>query len=198
MTTVNNTSVPNPNFSGLASFSSGGPRTGDSFLKPNITAPGVSIFSTASGTGNAPGGNSGTSMASPHVAGVAAIARQAHPTWSGNELAAAIVNTGRPSQIGGTTPYLTSRSGTGLVFPFGVVTHTGRRVRRPADSGRELRLLRERGRLQRYSDDPRLEQGRGADDLRRRDLEHERVTAHAHPERCDGHGPAGHVRSRST
>ena len=43
------------------------------------------------------------------------------PTWSGNELAAAIVNTGRPAQIGGTTPYLTSRSGTGLVFPFGVV-----------------------------------------------------------------------------
>ena len=81
----------------------------------------MSIFSTASGTGNAPGGNSGTSMASPHVAGVAAIARQAHPTWSGNELAAAIVNTGRPAQIGGTTPYLTSRSGTGLVFPFGVV-----------------------------------------------------------------------------
>ncbi len=51
--------------------------------------------------------------------------------------------------------------------------HTGRRVRGPADSIRELRLLRERGRLQRYSDDPRVEQGRGADDLRRRDLQRE-------------------------
>ena len=81
----------------------------------------MSIFSTGNGTGNGPGGNSGTSMAAPHVAGVAALARQAHPTWSGNELAAAIVNTGRPSQIGGTTPYRTSRAGTGLVFPFGVV-----------------------------------------------------------------------------
>ncbi len=60
-------------------------------------------------------------MASPHVAGVAAIARQAHPTWSGNELAAAIVNTGRPASIVGTTPYRTSRAGTGLVFPFGVM-----------------------------------------------------------------------------
>ncbi len=60
-------------------------------------------------------------MASPHVAGVAAIARQAHPTWSGNELAAAIVNTGRPASIVGTTPYRTSRAGTGLVFPFGVI-----------------------------------------------------------------------------
>ena len=55
LTTVNNTSVSNPNFSGLASFTSGGPRTGDS-LKPWITAPGVSIFSTGVGTGNLPGG----------------------------------------------------------------------------------------------------------------------------------------------
>jgi minor extracellular serine protease Vpr len=121
LTTVNNTTVSNPNFSGLASFTSGGPRTGDSFLKPNVTAPGVSIFSTAVATGNNPAGISGTSMAAPHVAGVAALARQAHPTWSGNELAAAIVNTGRPSGVGGTTPYKTSRAGTGLVFPFGVV-----------------------------------------------------------------------------
>jgi minor extracellular serine protease Vpr len=121
LTTVNNTTVSNPNFSGLASFTSGGPRNKDSWLKPNITAPGVSIFSTGVGTGNAPGGNSGTSMAAPHVAGVAALARQAHPTWSGNELAAAIVNTGRPASVGGTTPYRTSRAGTGLVFPFGVV-----------------------------------------------------------------------------
>jgi len=121
VTTVNNTTVSNPNFSGLASFTSGGPRTGDSWLKPNITAPGVSIFSTAVGTGNAPGGNSGTSMAAPHVAGVAALARQAHPTWSGNELAAAIVNTGLPASVTGTTPYRMSRAGTGLVNPIGAL-----------------------------------------------------------------------------
>jgi minor extracellular serine protease Vpr len=121
VTTVNNTTVSNPNFSGLASFTSGGPRNGDSFLKPNITAPGVSIFSTLVGSGNMAGGNSGTSMAAPHVAGVAALARQAHPTWSGNELAAAIVNTGLPANIAGTTPYRTSRAGTGQVNPSGVV-----------------------------------------------------------------------------
>ncbi|CAN5157866.1 S8 family serine peptidase [soil metagenome] len=120
-TTVNNTTVSNPNFSGLASFTSGGPRTEDSWLKPNVTAPGVSIFSTGVASGNLAAGFSGTSMAAPHVAGVGALARQAHPTWSGNELAAAIVNTGRPSQVGGTTSYRTSRAGTGLVFPFGVV-----------------------------------------------------------------------------
>ena len=40
----------NPGFMAFASFSSGGPRTGDSSLKPDITAPGLSIFSTDSGT----------------------------------------------------------------------------------------------------------------------------------------------------
>jgi subtilisin family serine protease len=118
LTTVNNTSVANPNFSGLASFTSGGPRTGDSFLKPWITAPGVSIFSTGVGTGNKPAGNSGTSMSSPHVAGVAALVRQAHPGWFSDELTAAIVNTGDPAAIGGATPYRTSRAGTGLVSPL--------------------------------------------------------------------------------
>ena len=37
---------------------------------------------------------SGTSMASPHVAGVAALTRQAHPTWKVEDIKAAIVNTG--------------------------------------------------------------------------------------------------------
>jgi minor extracellular serine protease Vpr len=121
LTTVNNSIVANPNFSGLASFTSGGPRNGDSWLKPNITAPGVSIFSAGVGTGNNPAGNSGTSMASPHVAGVAALVRQAHPGWSGPELAGAIVNTGQPASIVGAAPYRTSRAGTGLVNPLGAV-----------------------------------------------------------------------------
>jgi subtilisin family serine protease len=118
VTTVNNTPLANANFSGLASFTSGGPRNGDSMLKPWITAPGVSIFSAGVGSGNAPAGNSGTSMAAPHVAGVAAIVRQAHPGWAGDEWSAAIVNTGNPAAITGTTPYKTSRAGTGLVQPF--------------------------------------------------------------------------------
>ncbi|MFI4932433.1 MAG: S8 family serine peptidase, partial [Burkholderiales bacterium] len=74
--------LPNPSFLGFASFSSGGPRTGDSGLKPTITAPGVAIVSTASGSGNGAETLSGTSMAAPHVTGVAALTRQAHPTWS--------------------------------------------------------------------------------------------------------------------
>ena len=113
-TTVVAASVTNPNFTGFASFTSGGPRTGDSGLKPDVTAPGVSIVSTAIGTGNAGAAMSGTSMASPHVTGVAALTRQAHPTWSVEDIKAAIVNTGLPSGVLG---YSTSLGGTGLVQP---------------------------------------------------------------------------------
>ncbi|MEO6578145.1 MAG: S8 family serine peptidase [Candidatus Limnocylindria bacterium] len=104
--------LPNPGFRGFASFSSGGPRNGDSALKPDIAAPGVSIMSTASGTGTKGHILSGTSMASPHVAGVAALVRQAHPDWTVEEAKAAIVNTGDPNAMAG---YSVTRAGTGLV-----------------------------------------------------------------------------------
>jgi minor extracellular serine protease Vpr len=106
--------IANPNFTGYADFSSGGPRTGDSGLKPNISAPGVATVSTGVGTGNGAATISGTSMASPHVAGVAALTRQAHPSWSVADIKAAIMNTGDPSQ---TFQYRMSRGGTGLVQP---------------------------------------------------------------------------------
>src|SRR5207302_10791041 len=112
--TVAAAAITNPNFTGFASFTSGGPRTGDSGLKPDVTAPGVSIISTAIGSGDAGAAMSGTSMASPHVAGVAALTRQAHPTWKVEDIKAAIVNTGLPS---GVLDYSTSLGGTGLVQP---------------------------------------------------------------------------------
>jgi len=115
-TTVAAAELANPNFTGFASFTSAGPRGGDSGLKPDVTAPGVSLISTAMGTGNAGAALSGTSMASPHVAGVAVLTRQAHPTWKVGDIKAAIVNTGRPSSVAG---YSTSLGGTGLVQPAG-------------------------------------------------------------------------------
>jgi len=66
------------------------------------------------GTGNAAATISGTSMASPHVSGVAALTRQAHPAWKVEDIKAAIVNTGRPSGVRG---YGTSLGGTGFVQP---------------------------------------------------------------------------------
>ena len=113
-----NAVISNPGFSRVASFSSGGPRNGDSYLKPEITAPGVSTFSTAVGTGNLGSYNSGTSMAAPHVAGVAALVKQAHPDWKLEYLKAAIVSTANPNAVAG---YNARLSGAGLVQPYAAV-----------------------------------------------------------------------------
>jgi minor extracellular serine protease Vpr len=115
-TTMAAVQISNPNFQHFASFSSGGPRNGDSALKPDITAPGVAIQSTLVGSGNQGTRISGTSMSAPHVAGVAALTRQAHPAWSVAEIKAAIVNTGSPAGVVG---YRVDRAGTGLVQPLG-------------------------------------------------------------------------------
>lgn len=105
-------------FLSIAWFSSGGPRFGDSFLKPDIAAPGVAIASTAMGTGNAGIAYSGTSMATPHIAGVAALVRQAHPTWSVVEIKQAIMSTANSSKVMDFNPSL---AGNGLVDPFAAV-----------------------------------------------------------------------------
>ncbi|NYH40282.1 subtilisin family serine protease [Micromonospora jinlongensis] len=84
----------------LAEFSSRGPRLGDNGLKPEITAPGVGIVAArAAGTtmgtpvGDAYTTASGTSMATPHVAGAAAILAQEHPDWAAGTLKDALVST---------------------------------------------------------------------------------------------------------
>lgn len=95
------TSVPNPDYQGYASFTSSGPRTGDSAISPNVAAPGVSIASARVGTGTGAEVMSGTSMAAPHVAGVAALTVQAHPGWSSQDLSAAITSTADPERVTG-------------------------------------------------------------------------------------------------
>jgi minor extracellular serine protease Vpr len=87
------TTVPNPGYQRAAGFTSGGPRNVDSAVKPEVIAPGVSIKSTASGTGTAGTRISGTSMAAPHTAGLAALVTEAHPTWATEAIKAAIIDT---------------------------------------------------------------------------------------------------------
>jgi hypothetical protein len=85
--------LPNPTYKQLADFNSWGPRFGDSALKPEVTAPAVSVVAAGMGTGNDVLVDSGTSMSAPHVAGVAALVIGIHPNWSVNEVKAAIMST---------------------------------------------------------------------------------------------------------
>ena len=112
MTFTANT-IPNASFAGYASFTSAGPRSGDSALRPSVVAPGASIASARVGSGTEASVLSGTSMAAPHAAGVAALTKQAHPAWDSQEISAAIVSTADASKV---SDYGPTRGG-GLVDP---------------------------------------------------------------------------------
>lgn len=97
--------VPQPNRADqLAGFSSRGPAANWGVLKPDVTAPGVNILAaiagtTLTGSENAVGLLSGTSMASPHHAGAAALVRQARPGWTVSEIKSALMMTSTPDVL---------------------------------------------------------------------------------------------------
>lgn len=76
----------------LASFSSRGVRQEDG-SKPDVTAPGVTVYSAGVGQGSGGASLSGTSMATPVTAGVTALIRAAHPEWTTEEVKADLMNT---------------------------------------------------------------------------------------------------------
>lgn len=101
----------------IANFSSRGP-TAFSLLKPDIAAPGSNILAAYSGEANSFGVISGTSMASPHVAGAAALVRKAHPDWTPAEVKSALMLTSKNEGIvtlPGATPSTAFEMGAGRV-----------------------------------------------------------------------------------
>ena len=109
-----------------ASFSSRGPlrAAGGDLLKPDLIAPGQDILA---GMSPVPNGRlfdllSGTSMSSPHVAGLAALFKELHPGWSPMAIKSALMTTGSDVLDGGTpapntNPALIFRQGAGHVQP---------------------------------------------------------------------------------
>jgi hypothetical protein len=99
----------------MATFSSRGP-TGD-FLKPDVTAPGIQVLAgtttqpdQTTADNGPPGQNfmaiAGTSMSSPHSAGVSALVKAAHPDWTPAEIKSALMTSSVQSVVkeDGVTP----------------------------------------------------------------------------------------------
>lgn len=122
----------------VADFSSRGPNTGDAnILKPDVSAPGVDVLAgysadltpaqrdrVAAGTLVPPVSFTplnGTSMATPHVAGLAALLRQAHPDWSPMAIKSALMTTASMTLDNGLTGGAAGRTpwsqGAGFVRP---------------------------------------------------------------------------------
>jgi subtilisin family serine protease len=126
----------------LASFSSRGPQISvPDIPKPDVTAPGVNVLAAASPEPAASSSLrlgelfqsiSGTSMASPHVAGAAALMKQLHPTWNPERIKSALMTTADPGVLrqDATTPATPFDMGSGEIDPSaaaqpGLVFDTG-------------------------------------------------------------------------
>ena len=104
----------------VAGFSSRGPvvAAGGDLLKPDVSAPGVSVMAAVAPPGN--GGAlfalyQGTSMSSPHVAGLAALFKQLHPDWTPMMIKSALMTTA--TQMAGAANTAPFNVGSGLVNP---------------------------------------------------------------------------------
>jgi subtilisin family serine protease len=110
----------------MAGFSSRGPTVAaPSIIKPDVTAPGVAVLAGYSPTTiSSPSGNlfqtvNGTSMASPHAAGLLALIKQAHPDWTPAMAQSALMTTARQDVVkeDGVTPADPFDIGAGHVDP---------------------------------------------------------------------------------
>ena len=99
----------------ISSFSSGGPTPLSLRMKPDVTAPGEDVLSSVPRRKGLWVSFSGTSMASPHVAGAAALLRQRHRGWTVEQIKSALVLTGKPVLGPGGGEADTTREGGGTI-----------------------------------------------------------------------------------
>ena len=101
----------------IASFSSGGPTPVSLQMKPDVSAPGVAVLSSVPARDGLWAEWSGTSMASPHVAGAAALLKQIHPSWTVAQIKSALVLTGTPvyTSSNHSSETTSAREGGGLI-----------------------------------------------------------------------------------
>ncbi len=100
----------------IAGFSSSGPTPTSLQMKPDVTAPGVDILSSLPRNQWSNHDWSGTSMASPHVAGAAALLKERHPTWTVEQIKSALESTGDPVHLAGSTAEVSAlREGGGRI-----------------------------------------------------------------------------------
>jgi len=89
----------------MATFSARGPGPVRDIVKPDVTAPGVNILAgfTPETANSMPDETfaylSGTSMSTPHVAGVAALLMQARPDWSPSAVKSALMTSARQDLV---------------------------------------------------------------------------------------------------
>ncbi|WVZ74296.1 hypothetical protein U9M48_022498 [Paspalum notatum var. saurae] len=112
-------SQSSPQSATIPAFSSRGPsRHNGGVLKPDIVGPGVDILAAVPRSARRPSfaSLSGTSMSAPHLSGVAALVKSAHPTWSPAAIRSAIMTTADTSLTDETgTPASYFAMGAGLV-----------------------------------------------------------------------------------
>ncbi len=119
----------------MASFSSRGPDSvAEDIIKPDVTAPGYGILAGYSPTPTSGAQNEmfsviqGTSMSSPHVAGVMALIKEAHPDWSAAMAKSALMTTSYQKGVvkeDGVTPADPFDMGAGHIDPGGKASQRG-------------------------------------------------------------------------
>ncbi len=112
----------------INSSSSRGPANPNFDLKPDVSAPGTDIMSSVPAYGkDFPDADysksydrfTGTSMATPHVAGIAALLKSEHPNWTPFDIKVAISNTAKQLNV---TKYDVFSQGPGRVQPYQAAT----------------------------------------------------------------------------